>query len=242
MRFGLPISLTLHVLAVFAGIWVWSIRQEPLQHDTIIPLKLTTVADVTNIKAMRHKTQRPAKKPLTPPPETSAAHQNPKPLTKPELAPKQPAFDLDALEKALTSDIPKESQMAEVIPLQNEMKNSESGPFNRQEAGEGTAGLVNAKDYIRSRLKNCWFVDTGVPDYDTLIIDVRLRLNKDGSISSIDVLNAAKIIASGNQYWDSAQRNAVNALRKCAPYDGLKTINYSVWSELKLHLDPGEGQ
>ena len=77
-------------------------------------------------------------------------------------------------------------------------------------------------------------------DYQSLIVDVRLLLNMDGSIGNITVLNNAEIIASPNRAWAVARYNAMTALRKCAPYDGLLSIDYNVWKELKLHLDPGE--
>ncbi len=247
MRFGLPISLTLHVLAVFAGMWVWANRPEPLQHDEIIPLKLTTVSDITNVSARRHKT-KPKPKDIVSPPVSEPVQEKPKPVAKakpearPKAPPKAPAFDLDALEKALTTDTDKEQKTAEVIPLQNEIPTARQGEVNRMAVGQADADLVNAKDYIRSRLKSCWIVDTGVPDYDKLVVDIHLRLRPDGHIEQIEVLNAARIIASDNLYWDSARRNAENALRKCAPYEGLKTIDYRVWKDMTLHLDPGDGQ
>ena len=48
------------------------------------------------------------------------------------------------------------------------------GDVLQKGAGLQTDNTANALDYIRSRLHNCWIVDTGAVDYQDLIVDVRL--------------------------------------------------------------------
>lgn len=249
MKFGLPISFTFHVLAGFGGLLLWSAHPPNVAQTNIIPLELVTVSSITDIKPTRAQDEKPEAKPdvvpepekpeITPPPPTNP---EPEPVKEPapQTKPAAPAFDLDALEKAF-NDVRKENPTVdEQQTLANENRNAEIAENARIGAGMETGSTVNALDYIRSRLHNCWIVDQGAVDYQSLVIDVRLLLNTDGSIHEITVLNNADIIGSANRAWAAARHNATTALRKCAPYDGLLSIDYDVWKELKLHLDPGE--
>ena len=255
MKFGLPISLTLHVLAAFGGLLLWSGHVEQLAQTNIVPLELVTVSAITDIAPTRSKDEKPEAKPdvepdvepepvkpeVTPPP-TIKPEPTPQPTSEPDkpTKPAAPAFDLDALEKAFddarTDNPDEETQQV----LTNENRNAEIADNARRGVGTETGSTVNALDYIRSRLHNCWIVDAGAVDFQNLVIDVRLLLNRDASISDITVINNAEIIASSNRAWAVARHNATTALRKCAPYDGLLSIDYNVWKELRLHLDPGE--
>ncbi len=293
MRPGFYISTVLHVLALYAGMWAWQSARVPFEDTEIIPLKLTTVSDITDLKALQKKPKQiePPKaeeqpdivtkapdeeKPAEPEPEKPEAKEvEEKPKTEtsaevkpkteqptdvkpkaetsaevkpapkeeskpaPEAAPKAPEFDLDALEKAFdvaSKDNPKASKQKTLISE----RAVEQGEINRNSSGEGENNLVSAKDYIRARMRKCWLVDTGALDYEKLVVTVKLRLSEEGKIRDMVVMNDAKIIASGNKSWAAARHNALTALRKCAPYDGLKTINYDIWKELVLHLNPGE--
>ena len=249
MKFGLPISFAFHTLAVFSGVVLWSGHVEQLAQTNIIPLELVTVSAITDIKPTRSKDEKPDTKPETIPqevvPEPEPAPKlppNPEQAPEPDKTakPTAPEFSLDALEKAF-KDVRKDNPDAETQKiLTNENPNAEIADETRKGAGGGTGSTVNALDYIRSRLHKCWIVDAGAVDYQNLVVNVRLLLNPDGSIDEITVLNNADIIASPNRSWAVARYNAITALRKCAPYDGLLSIDYNVWKDLRLHLNPGE--
>jgi len=245
MKFGLPISITFHVLFAFGGLWMWASRPPTSAHNTIIPVELVTVADITDIMPTRSSDVKPEIKPMPVPetikPEARPPNVKPRPsqkeVTKP---PNTPTFNLDALAEAF-EDVRKDDPDADNQQvLVNEVQNAKIAENARIGAGNEQSDTVNALDYIRGRLHNCWIVDAGAVDYQSLVVDIRLSLNMDGSIKNMTVLNDAEIIASSNRAWPVAKHNATTALRKCAPYDGLLSIDYNVWKELKLHLDPGE--
>jgi len=258
MKFGLPISIVFHALAAFGGLLLWSGKVEPLANVRIIPLELVTVSDITDIKPMRTEDEKPkpddeSVRPEIPDapvdrPEPDKAPDRPAPIKdiadnpKPGEPAPTPAFDLDALEEAF-EDVRKSNPNADTQQvLLNEMQKQEIGDKSRRGEGAGIDSTVAAVDYIRARLKDCWFVDTGALDFQDLVINVELLLNEDGSIRNISVLNNADIISSSNRSWRAARHNALTGLRKCAPYDGLLAINYDIWKELRLRLDPGENE
>jgi len=255
MKFGLPISVSFHALAAFGGLLLWSGGVEPLANVRIIPLELVTVSDITDIKPKRTEDEKPkpdeeSTKPDIPDapvdrPELDKAPDTPAPTAntpEPGASTPAPSFDLDALEEAF-EDVRKTNPDADTQQvLINEAQRTEIADKARRGEGAGMDSTVAAVDYIRSRMRDCWFVDAGALDFQELVINVELLLNTDGSIRKINVLNNANIIASPNRSWRVARHNALTALRKCAPYDGLLTIDYDIWKELRLHLDPGENQ
>ncbi|MCF6221493.1 MAG: hypothetical protein L3J65_10315 [Robiginitomaculum sp.] len=263
MKFGLPISFTFHVLFVMAGLLLWSRHVEQLPQSNIIPLKLVTVADITDVKPTRSEDDTPqpdeqSEKPVIPDVPLDQTIPDKTPIT-PVAEPVQPipeppspdetdnkavvsppAFDLDALEKAF-DNVRKNNPDADTQQtLTNENQKAAIADNSRMGAGAQTSDTVNALDYIRARLRDCWIVDMGAVDYQNLVVEVRLLLNRDGSIAEATVLNNAEIIASQNRAWPVARHNAMTALRKCAPYNGLLSIDYNVWKDLRLHLNPGE--
>ncbi len=241
MKLGLPMSICFHALLAFGGLLLWSGGVEPLANMRIIPLELVTVSDISDIKALRRKHENPIpddKNIISDTPDTTI---NP---PDPETAQDTPApvFDLDALEEAFEKVRKSNPGAATQQDLVNETHNGELAERARQGVGARTDVVVNAKDYIRSRLKNCWLVDTGALDYQNLVVEVMLNLNEDASIEQIVILNNADIIASSNRAWRVARNQAKTALIKCAPYQGLLTIDYRVWKQLYLNLDPGENE
>ncbi len=245
MKFGLPISIMFHALAVLGGLFVWSGKIAPLANERIIPLELVRVSDMTDIAPTRTDDEskhteagenakadspEPSDAPVLPPePETNT----------PEPA---PVFDLDELEKAFADVRQTDPQAGTQQVLANEAQNLERAQIAKRAEGAGADSKVAAIDYIRARLKECWYIDTGAPYYEQLYVIVMVHLKADASIANIEVVNQAEILASGNRYWKIAQENALSGLYACAPYIGLKTVDYDIWKQLLLHLYPGENE
>ena len=245
MKFGLPISIIFHALAALGGLLVWSGKVAPLANERIIPLDLVTVSDMTNIAPTRNddeskptEVEESAKPDILDAPD--APVDNPKPeASKPDPV---PVFDLDDLEKAFADVRQNNPQAGTQQVLVNEAKNLERAQNAKRAEGAETDSTVAAVDYIRARLKDCWYIDTGAPYYEQLYVIVMVHLREDASIANIEVDNQAEILASGNRYWKIAQENVLSGLYACAPYIGLKTVDYDIWKQLRLHLYPGENK
>ena len=256
MKFGLPISFSLHTAAVFGGLLLWSGAGTQLPELKFIPLEIVTVGEVTNVKSTRKKPpkEQPKIDEVTPPaptPKPKEIETSPEgtlPADKEETpAPEDtkdpaPAFNLDAfsdmVDKARTENPDDNNQKV----LANETVSPELSDRDVDGTGDQTGLTISTNDYIRTKMKPCWSVDKGAEDYLDLRVEVRLRLDKAGEITSLDVLNAAQIIASPNNSWRAARDRVVTGLRECAPYDGLQTRNYDEWKSMKLNFQPGESQ
>jgi len=100
MKFGLPISFTMHAAALFGGLLLWEGENADFPEVKIIDLNLVSVADVTNVKAVRKAP--PTETPPTPeqpepePPKEVPAEETPRPLVSdgsdtPKTAPLEPS-------------------------------------------------------------------------------------------------------------------------------------------------------
>jgi len=54
-------------------------------------------------------------------------------------------------------------------------------------------------------------------------------LNRDGSLKGDPTLVSPTFIAPGDVALKAAARNAVNAVRECAPFAGMRAERYAYW-------------
>ncbi|MEO1136040.1 MAG: hypothetical protein AAFW68_05425 [Pseudomonadota bacterium] len=96
---------------------------------------------------------------------------------------------------------------------------------------------------MQSAVQPCWSAGSiiGAPEPEKLLVTLVFELNRDGSLSTPPrVENALQINLSGNQFWKVAEREAISAVNKCAPYDFLPPEQYESWKEMRLNFDPSQ--
>jgi len=73
-----------------------------------------------------------------------------------------------------------------------------------------------------------------------LQVRLNVKLVIGGHVESVTLIDqaASRRLSPGNEYWDVAERGAIAAVNKCAPYDFLPEERYGVWRELILNLRP----
>jgi outer membrane biosynthesis protein TonB len=239
----------MHLSFLFGGLLIWNNNVSEFAEVRIIPLELVTVSDITNIKATR-KLPEPEPEPepeIEPEPsldepeipepeqETEAIPDDPlveQPAVEPE-AEQQASFDLDAF-SAMVDQARKEKPDANT---QTVFK-SEVGAQNIEGAGEGTGSSLHYNEYIQTKMRNCYKIDTGAKDYQKLRVEVLVHLSQQGEVQNIDILNNMQIIASPNKSWRAARDNVIFALNDCAPYDKLPKADYENWKRYKFNFQP----
>ena len=96
---------------------------------------------------------------------------------------------------------------------------------------------------MRAAVERCWNAATiiGAPEPEKLVVQIDFELNRDGSlVSAPRVANSLQINLSGNRFWKVAEREAISAVVKCAPYDFLSPDRYDTWKEFTLNFDPSQ--
>lgn len=155
----------------------------------------------------------------TPEPPTPRERPDPARQQEPVREQRQASVDLDYLSGLV--DQARDSQP-------RDRGNAEAGE-RRDGAGAGTAMTANLVDLVHSQAVRCYRGSADAPNPERLIVQVRVRLNRDGSLAEPPVsVNSGRIRASGDPFWLVAEERALAAIIDCAPFR-LPADQYSQW-------------
>lgn len=169
-------------------------------------------------EALAKADQKPKKEEPKKPVEAKA--EPPKPKPKP-----QPKFD--------------PSKISALLDKREAQRNAITGQEVNRTASLGVptgnaASLSQSEiDALRAQIQACWNPPPGALDARELIVQVRLQLNQDGSISADpQVLNRGS-----HPQFQVAAESAKRAIKRCAPYK-MPIAKYDVWRDVEVTFDP----
>lgn len=245
------LSLAVHVGFVAAGLIYFPQSVNQYTTSQIVPLDLVEeIAPQTNlpeeeVEETPVEDEAPAPDPEPAPPEieldatpetepeietepapaeVAALTPEPEAAPQPETPPPAPSRSTDSLDSLL-------GDLANVV---DEERAASPARNQTQGARSSEAIGVTLADSIRSQAQRCFRSSVDAPDPERLIVVVRVRLNRDGSLDGRpDVLNRQAIDASSNQYWRVARDRALSAIIDCAPYR-LPAEHYSIWRRIDV--------
>ena len=123
---------------------------------------------------------------------------------------------------ALLDKFPDDRDVGQMIEKKPEEKNLTAGAII-------TAGEISN---MRSQIEMCWNPPVGVRGAASQKVQVKITLNKDGTISNVE-----PITRDSNGYREVAINAAVRAVLSCAPYE-FPSEKYELWKEIKFTFDP----
>ncbi len=145
-------------------------------------------------------------------------------------------LDLGFLEDALKDldpDVDQQRNRPREAPIDDKSRDREGLGFELTATEE-----AKLRAYVEDK---CWEVSlfSGAPELEKLRVEVVFNLKEDGTlIGEPRVANQLQITTSGNPFWRVAEKAAVDAVVRCAPYDFLPADKYQTWQEVKLNFDP----
>ena len=104
---------------------------------------------------------------------------------------------------------------------------------------------ISERDLIASQLTKCWNIDPGKKDIDDAIVEIRVSVNKDGSVRDVQVVNSKQ-----NGVFQSVADSARRAVWICdkdpekSPFKMLAekyTDHYTDWKTILLRFNPKTG-
>jgi hypothetical protein len=211
-RLGALASLLLHGALATSMVIVFQHNLGLNEESHVVPVDLVTIAATTNVAAP----VPPKPEELTPPPM-------------PDLAQAEPAPDIQP-PKVTIEDKPKQDNLAALL-------NKLSAPAAQKPALIRSSGAASAMtstliDAFLSQISNCWSPIPGAPNPADQVVVYDLRLNQDGTIAAITVLEV-----SPTPYGSAAAQAGSRAIYRCSPYR-LPPERYGEWRELNLRFDP----
>lgn len=256
MKGPLITSATLHIiLFIVAAVGMPFIAKEPIENFNHINVEIVDISDITQTNKLappqkkpeeeiKEPKPEPKKKPapeLTEPeppkieekkaePEPEAVKEEPKP--KPKEKPKPP-------EKEKPKEEPKDDSSA-FDSLLNDLT-PEAEESARQELSQiaslGDKLTISERDAIGQQLYPCWNVPAGAKFAEDLAVEIRVFLNRDGTIRDTQILDSGRYNRDGN--FRAAADSANRALRnpRCTPLK-FPPDKYEQLKQFVFNFDP----
>lgn len=132
---------------------------------------------------------------------------------------------------ALLNKLPSERKKEQEKQAKKKSKKQEKS-FG-DERGNDVVMTANEIGYIRSRMSQCWKVQSGGLGSESFVIKLHVSLKKDGTLLKKPVVTNP----SSSPFFRVAMESAVRAAIECQPYR-LPVSRYKGWKEFIMVLDP----
>jgi len=164
----------------------------------------------------------------------------PEPETETETKPEEPSFDLDALSGLIDKARETAPETNQQVALESETARNRYDEAARRAVGEGNGLTGTEADLVANAMYKCWRMPAAAKDAENLLVRLNVKFVIGGHVESVTLIDqaASRRLSPGNEYWEVAERSAIAAVNKCAPYDFLPEERYGVWRELILNLRP----
>ena len=102
-----------------------------------------------------------------------------------------------------------------------------------------TGLTLSQEDALRAQIFGCWSVPLGLPYDENLLVRIKLKLKKDGTILKSEILDHERMNTPGQKFYKILAESALRAVRLCQPLK-VPPTGYEKWKEMQLNFDPTE--
>jgi len=98
---------------------------------------------------------------------------------------------------------------------------------------------LSQEDALRAQIFGCWSVPLGLPYDDNLLVRIKLKLKKDGTVLKSEILDHVRMNRPDQKFYKILAESALRAIRICQPLK-VPPTGYEKWKDLQLNFDPTE--
>ncbi len=210
-------------------------RPEPKQETTPPPpqqQQVTTTLSPQKVEDRKPQTDRPDNPSVTP-------------QLKPKKADvkKEPKLKDEKTEKPVSKEEKKDDNFLDTLgefeTLLAEEEKKDKKNASTGQPSDTSVSSASLATLLRARMQRCWRMPSVAPEPEKLVVELDIRLRRDGSLSDEPViLNQTNIQASGDAHWIRAGEEAIRAVKRCAPYEEFPLDQYDLWSRLTIRFAP----
>ena len=102
-----------------------------------------------------------------------------------------------------------------------------------------TGLTLSQEDALRAQIFGCWSVPLGLPYDVDLLVRIKLKLKKDGTILKSEILDHQRMNRPGQKFYKVLAESALRAVRLCQPLK-VPPTGYDKWKDLQLNFNPTE--
>ena len=170
---------------------------------------------------------KPVAKPKPPAPKPKQEAK--KPEEKKPAEPQKPSF-LKTVEK-----LKQTTETAKVEP--KPQPEPQPQPVAQPSSVEDQLARNELSELIRRKVEGCWNVPAGAREAENLLVEIRVVLNRDGSVYRADIVDTGRM---GDSFYRVAAESARRAVHICSPFSELPADRYDIWQSLTLRFNPKE--
>ena len=98
---------------------------------------------------------------------------------------------------------------------------------------------LSEEDALRAQIFGCWSVPLGLPYDKDLLVRIKLKLKKDGTIMKSEILDHQRMNMPGQKFYKVLAESALRAVRLCQPLK-VPPTGYEKWKDIQLNFNPAE--
>ena len=98
---------------------------------------------------------------------------------------------------------------------------------------------LSEEDALKAQIFGCWSIPLGLPYNENLLVRIKLQLKRDGTVTSSEILDHARMNKPGQGFYKVLAESALRAVKLCQPLR-VPTTGYERWKELQLNFDARE--
>ena len=102
-----------------------------------------------------------------------------------------------------------------------------------------TGLTLSQEDALRAQIFGCWSVPLGLPYDEDLLVRIKLKLKKDGTIVKSEILDHQRMNRPDQKFYKVLAESALRAVRLCQPLK-VPPTGYDKWKDLQLNFNPTE--
>ena len=258
-------SITFHSFMIFLTIISLPFMlREPIDLPPIVSVELIQISDKTNIpyapKARKiiEKTKKKEEKRVVSEqaPPTAKAKEKPdriplpnekkeeKKIVKKKQNPEEVKPEIRQSSEFEKKEIIDTSQIAALIDKSKEIEAVEKKEIDKitqsnRKNSFATGLTLSEEDALRAQIFGCWSVPLGLPYDQNLLVRIKLKLKKDGTIMKSEILDHERMNRPGQKFYKVLAESALRAVRLCQPLK-VPPTGYDKWKELQLNFNPSE--
>ncbi|HXV24979.1 MAG TPA: energy transducer TonB [Alphaproteobacteria bacterium] len=171
----------------------------------------------------------------------------PKPVVKPKPPAPKPKQVAKKPEEKKPEEPQKLSFLKTVEKLRQTTETAKAEPQEPQPQPQPVAPPSSVEDQlarnelsemIRRKVEGCWNVPAGAREAEDLLVEIKVVLNRDGSVIRADIVDSAR--ATTDTFYRAAAESARRAVQICSPFSELPADRYDIWQTLTLRFNPRE--
>ena len=258
-------SLTFHsVMILLTILSLPFMLREPIELPPIVSVELIQISDKTNIpyapkarkiikEAKKKEEERlvseqapPAAKAKEKPDRIPLPNEKKeeKKIVKKKQNPEEIKPEIRQSSEFEKKEVVDTSQIAALIDKAKEeeavkQKKRDEITQSSQKNSFATGLTLSEEDALRAQIFGCWSVPLGLPYDENLLVRIKLKLKKDGTIMNSEILDHQRMNRPGQKFYKVLAESALRAVRLCQPLK-VPPTGYDKWKEIQLNFNPTE--